>query len=180
MVIDTSALLAVFFNEPHGPWVVDQLTASKTDLRMSVVNYAGSLILIRDRQAKLFEQLRDRILSSSIRLAPVSAEQGEVAADARLRYPLNLGDCFAYALAKSMGLRSSRLTAIFGALILLSCCRNSDGGTNATCASEDSKYESIEVVLKCLGRRVWSGDNWGGATSQSSAIHARTRNGDPD
>ena len=37
---------------------------------------------------------------SSGRLVPPTAEQAETAALARPRYALNLGDCFAYALAK--------------------------------------------------------------------------------
>lgn len=36
----------------------------------------------------------------SIRLIPPTSVQAEMAAAARIRYPLNLGDCFAYALAK--------------------------------------------------------------------------------
>ncbi len=100
MVIDTSALLAVFFNEAYGPWVTDRLTESKTALRMSTVNYSEALILIQDRQPHLFEELRTRLLRSPIRMVPPSQGQAEIAAEARLRYPLNLGDCFAYALAK--------------------------------------------------------------------------------
>lgn len=99
MVIDTSALLAVFFNEEHGPWVADKLRES-AGLRMSVVNYAETLILIQDRQPHLFDELNQRILHSSIRLVAPTATQGAIAAAARMRFPLNLGDCFAYALAK--------------------------------------------------------------------------------
>lgn len=71
---------------------------------MSSVNYAETLILIKDRQPELFENLRERIVLSPIRIVPPSQEQAEIAADARLRYPLNLGDCFAYALAKEEGI----------------------------------------------------------------------------
>ena len=70
---------------------------------MSTVNYAETLILIHDRQPQLFRQIRDRIEESSIRLVPPTAEHAEIAALARLRYPLNLGDCFAYALARHEG-----------------------------------------------------------------------------
>ena len=100
MVVDTSVLLAVLFNERHGPWAVDRLQESALDLQMSTVNYAEVLILTQDRQPHLFPQIREQIESSSIRLVPPTANQAEIAAEARLRYPLNLGDCFAYALAK--------------------------------------------------------------------------------
>ena len=68
---------------------------------MSTVNYAEALILIEDRQPQLASEIRDAIALSSIRLIPPTVEHAETAAAARLRYPLNLGDCFAYALAKS-------------------------------------------------------------------------------
>lgn len=100
MVVDTSILLAVFFNEPLGPWALDRLQKHCSDLLMSTVNYAEALILIHDRQPRLFQEMRDRILESSIRLVAPTPEQAETAAVARSRYPLNLGDCFAYALAK--------------------------------------------------------------------------------
>ena len=100
MVIDTSALLAVFFNEKSGPWVLDHLQANSSDLAMSTVNYAEVLILVQDRQPEAYKEIRDAIEASSIRLIPPTERHAEIAADARLHYPLNLGDCFAYALAK--------------------------------------------------------------------------------
>jgi ribonuclease VapC len=100
LVVDTSILLAVFFNEEFAPWATDQLQQNRQRLRMSTVNYAEALILIQDRQPQLFDEIRAAIESSSIRLVPPTKEHAEIAAAARLRYPLNLGDCFAYALAK--------------------------------------------------------------------------------
>ena len=103
MVVDTSALLAVFFNEKAGPWVLDQLQANSNDLVMSTVNYAESLILVQDRQPHMYREIREAVEDSSIRLIPPTARHAEMAASARLRFPLNLGDCFAYALAKDEG-----------------------------------------------------------------------------
>jgi ribonuclease VapC len=100
VVVDTSALLAIFFNETFGPWAIDQLQVSPGQLLMSVVNYAELLILVADRQPKRSGEIREAIDSSSIRLIPPTPRHAEIAAEARLRYPLNLGDCFAYALAK--------------------------------------------------------------------------------
>lgn len=100
MVVDTSVLLAVFFNEKHGPWAADQLHENRHRLRMSTVNYAEVLILVKDRQPQLYNEIREAILEAGIRLVPPTATQAEAAAEARLRFPLNLGDCFAYALAK--------------------------------------------------------------------------------
>jgi ribonuclease VapC len=100
VVIDTSILLAIFFNEDSAPWAVDQLQQNRDRLRMSTVNYAETLILLHDRQPQLFRDIRERIEESSIRLVAPTPEHAEIAAHARLRYPLNLGDCFAYALAR--------------------------------------------------------------------------------
>jgi ribonuclease VapC len=100
VVLDTSALLAVFFNEEHAPWVLDHLQAHAAGLQMSTVNYAELLILVEDRQPKLSTSIREAIDSSSIQLVAPGARHAEIAAAARLRYPFNLGDCFAYALAK--------------------------------------------------------------------------------
>ena len=102
MVIDTSALLAIFFNETFGPWALDQPQVHADGLMMSTVNYTEVLILAQDRQAKAITEIRESMESSSIRLVGPTPRHAELAALARLRlrYPLNLGDCFAYALAK--------------------------------------------------------------------------------
>ena len=100
MVVDTSILLAIFFNEKAGPWAADQLQQNRRDLQMSTVNYAEVLILVHDRQPNAYKEIREAIETSSIRLVPPTERHAEVAAVARVRYPLNLGDCFAYALAK--------------------------------------------------------------------------------
>jgi len=66
---------------------------------MSTVNLAEALILIRDRQPAMADELQDRLLASGICFVPPDVRQARIAAEARIRFPLNLGDCFAYALA---------------------------------------------------------------------------------
>ena len=99
MVVDTSVILAVFFDEPHAAWSARKLNEYAAWLRMSTVNLAETLIRIRDRQPSLAEDLESRLLTSGIRFVPPDAAQAKTAARARLRFPLNLGDCFCYALA---------------------------------------------------------------------------------
>jgi ribonuclease VapC len=70
---------------------------------MSTVNLAEVLILVEDRQPQIVSNIRAAIFGSSIRFVPPSTAHAEIAAKTRLRYPLNLGDCFAYALAKEEG-----------------------------------------------------------------------------
>lgn len=99
MVVDTSVVLAVFFDEAHAAWAARQMAEHAGALRMSTVNLAEALIRIRDRQPAEADLLEDRLMTSGIRFVPPDAAQAKTAARARLAYPLNLGDCFAYALA---------------------------------------------------------------------------------
>jgi ribonuclease VapC len=103
MVVDTSVLLALAFAEPHAAWAAAQLDANAGDLCMSTVNLAEVLIHLRDRRPDAIAELEERVLTLGLRYVPPSVEQARVAAEARLRYPLNLGDCFAYALAVEQG-----------------------------------------------------------------------------
>jgi ribonuclease VapC len=113
MVVDTSVVLAVFFEEPHATWAVEELEARAGELRMSTVNLAECLIRIRDRQPQLADDLEEQLLTSGIRFVAPDIEQARLAADARLRSPLNLGDCFAYALARAEGCGILTLDADF-------------------------------------------------------------------
>ena len=99
MVVDSSVLLAILFAEPHAAWAASQLEAHASELRMSTVNLAEILIRVRDRQPQLFEELEAKVLASGIQFLAPDVRQAQIVAEARLRYPLNLGDCFAYALA---------------------------------------------------------------------------------
>lgn len=103
MVVDTSVILAVFFGEPHASWAAGMLSRYAPDLRMSMVNLTECLILMRDRQPQLYPQLEEELLGSGFRFVPPDVRQSQLAAEARLRFPLNLGDCFTYALAVSEG-----------------------------------------------------------------------------
>jgi ribonuclease VapC len=76
------------------------MQANRGELRMSTVNYAEAMILVEDRQPQRISEIREAVQTSLIRLVPPTRLHAETAAAARLRYPLNLGDCFAYALAK--------------------------------------------------------------------------------
>ncbi len=66
---------------------------------MSTVNLTEVLIRLRDRQPERAPELEERLLASGIRFLAPDVAQARIAAEARLLYPLNLGDCFAYALA---------------------------------------------------------------------------------
>jgi ribonuclease VapC len=100
LVVDTSALLAYVLSEPLEDWIYHQLSANLAHLHMSTVNYTEALICISDRYPAAKNVVADLVERSVVQLVPPTAYQAEIAARARFLYPLNLGDCFAYALAK--------------------------------------------------------------------------------
>jgi uncharacterized protein with PIN domain len=103
MVVDTSVILAIFFKEKYCDWAVEQMNIHVKELRMSTVNLTETLIRLQDRQPQLFQVLEEKIIYSGIRFVPPDIEQSQIAANARIKFPLNLGDCFVYALAIQEG-----------------------------------------------------------------------------
>ena len=99
MVVDTSVILAIFFKEHHSEWAVNQMNIHARELRMSTVNLTETLIRLQDKQPQLFQILEEELLYKGIRFVSPDVEQSRIATQARMRFPLNLGDCFAYALA---------------------------------------------------------------------------------
>jgi ribonuclease VapC len=107
MVIDTSALLAILFDEPERQSFNDKIAQDEVRL-MSAASYLESAIIVDYRLG--YEGARDLRLflaESAIELVPVSLEQADIAREAYRAYgrgnhpaKLNFGDCFAYALAK--------------------------------------------------------------------------------
>jgi ribonuclease VapC len=110
MVIDTSAILACMFDEPERVRFIAAIEAASTRL-MSVIGVveASFVILSRRGEAGLVD-LTTFIDRAAIERITVDPMQAEAAVDAfrrfgRGRHPagLNIGDCFAYALAKTTG-----------------------------------------------------------------------------
>ena len=103
MVVDTSVILAVFFKEKYSGWAVEQMNLHARELRMSTINLTETLIHLQDKQPQLFASLEEKLLYNGIRFVAPDVEQSRIAAAARIKFPLNLGDCFAYALAYQEG-----------------------------------------------------------------------------
>ena len=97
-MVDSSVILAIEFGEPTAPECAAALSRYD-DLVMSTVNLAEVLIRVGDRRPDAVTSLVARLDRSGIRFEAPDVATSRVAAEARLRYPLNLGDCFAYALA---------------------------------------------------------------------------------
>ncbi len=105
VVVDTSALMAILFGEEAGRHCIAVLAEARQVL-LSTATQAESLIVAarRGRRAEM-EKLIARLGADIVPLA-----DGAAVADAYDRWgkgvhpaALNVGDCFAYALAKSRG-----------------------------------------------------------------------------
>ena len=111
MIIDTSALIAILFNEVDADLYANALARSEHRL-MSAANYLESGIVVdRQRGAAAGRQLDSLILRAEVKVESVTKEQADIARQAYLDFGkgahpagLNFGDCFSYALAKSLGL----------------------------------------------------------------------------
>ncbi|MBV8780776.1 MAG: type II toxin-antitoxin system VapC family toxin [Phycisphaerae bacterium] len=99
IVIDASALLAVLFCEPSAKLVTREMNEHLGGLLMSTVNAAEVMMIIRSRRAGNVELLEQTLMASGIQFIPPTLDHARRAAEACDRFPLNLGDCFAYALS---------------------------------------------------------------------------------
>ena len=110
MVIDTSALAAIFFGEPEGAKFLDAIARADTKLiSAATVLEAGMVIEARYGQAAGSE-FDLFLVRGRLEVVPFDAEQAELARSAWRKYGkgrhsagLNFGDCFSYALAISTG-----------------------------------------------------------------------------
>ncbi len=112
MIVDSSAIIAILFEETEAP---DCMAALQTDTSrlISAVNYVetGTVMAGRIKDGDRHEAIADldAFLSDfQISIAPIDENLARAAMRARLDYGkgfgmrggLNFGDCFAYALAK--------------------------------------------------------------------------------
>ncbi len=110
MVIDTSAFLAIFLGEPERKQFMGEITQAKTR-RVSAASALEAGIVLEARRGEAAGREFDLFLRlAKVEVVSVDAEQIEIARTAwrkfgKGRHPaaLNFGDCFAYALAKTLG-----------------------------------------------------------------------------
>ena len=111
IVVDSSIIVAVVENEPDAAVWVDVLDRAPQAF-MSVVSYVETSMVIAGRRSDAGLGSVDATLKAlHVSVVPVTLDQGNVALRAFLRFGrgrhsagLNIGDCFAYALAKSRDL----------------------------------------------------------------------------
>jgi ribonuclease VapC len=115
MVIDASALVAILLGEPEAGRFLDVLDASAETLVISPVSVFETVAaIVRVTGCPVIEarvSVSATLKDYSITITEISIEAGEEAITAfdrfgKGRHPaqLNMGDCFSYALAKTMRL----------------------------------------------------------------------------
>ena len=113
IIIDSSALAAIFFGEPYALQLLERLlTEPVGERRMSTASYVelGSVMAGRrtDSRSVAITDLDARLTDFGITLEAVSEVQAKIALRARVEFGrgmghggvLNYGGCFSYALAK--------------------------------------------------------------------------------
>ncbi len=113
MILDSSSIVAILRAEPEAPdftKAIESAIESSAGCSVSAVSYVESAIVIDSgRDAIASRRFDDFFRASRITVAAVTPRQAEIARQAyrdfgkgRHKAGLNLGDCFAYALAKEM------------------------------------------------------------------------------
>ena len=110
MIIDSSVVVAILLRESEADSMADAI-ADAPICRISAVSYVESSVVIDSRRDPIFNRGLDELLRQTQTLIEaVTPKQAILAREAyrdfgkgRHKAGLNLGDCFAYALAKEKG-----------------------------------------------------------------------------
>ena len=111
MIVDTSAIIAVLREEPSAE-VYARLIATAPVARISAGTYVELGIVIDGTRNPVVSGTVDRFLEESrIVIEPLTASQARIARTAYQHFGkgsghqarLNMGDCYAYALARDLG-----------------------------------------------------------------------------
>lgn len=110
MVIDTSALVAIFLAEPERNLLLDLLLQAETRMISAATVLETGIVLEARRGESAGREFDLFLIRANLQIVPVDSEQTEIARSAWRKYgkgrhpaALNFGDCFAYALAKFAG-----------------------------------------------------------------------------
>ncbi|PVM94028.1 VapC toxin family PIN domain ribonuclease [Caulobacter endophyticus] len=110
MVVDASAIVAILLGEPEAVDFTARLRDEPGDRLMSSVNYWETLARAEVAKGEIGRLEAESLLKAlRIKIMPVDAADTRLAIDAFIRFGrrtpagLNLGDCFAYALAATHG-----------------------------------------------------------------------------
>lgn len=111
MIVDSSALLAILLREEDAPRYVEALLAGGAEAgppRIAAANWVEAAMVAEGRGGPRAGRALDALMAEAdVEVVPVTAETARLAREAwrvwgKGNHPakLNLGDCFAYALAQ--------------------------------------------------------------------------------
>jgi ribonuclease VapC len=109
VIVDSSTIIAILRDEPEAAAMAEALQEAPIR-RISAVTYVEAAVVAdNDRNPVLSRRFDGLVRDAQMLVEPVTARQAELARQAyrdfgkgRHKAGLNLGDCFAYALAKEM------------------------------------------------------------------------------
>ncbi len=112
MFVDASAIVAILTREPEADALADLLDAARSSISSPIALFEAALGICPKRRASIEEaeeDVREFLEVAGVELVRITAKQAETALSAFSRYgkgrghpaQLNLGDCFAYAMAKN-------------------------------------------------------------------------------
>jgi ribonuclease VapC len=110
VIVDSSAIIAILRNEPEAA-AMSEAIGRVGSCSTSAVNYVEAAIVVDSGRSFISSRRFDDFFrEADIAIESVTPEQARIAREAyrdfgkgRHRAGLNLGDCFAYALAKDKG-----------------------------------------------------------------------------
>jgi ribonuclease VapC len=110
VILDTSAIMAILKDEPEATCFGAALADAETVAVSAATLVEAGMVAEGRGGPSAGEQLDRLVLQLRAEIVPFTAAQAAIARDAWRRYgkgrhpaKLNLGDCFAYALAKARG-----------------------------------------------------------------------------
>ena len=112
MFVDVSAIVAILTREPEADALADVLESARSPITSPIATFEAVLGVCRKRHASVEEaeeDVREFLAVAGVRTVSVTERETETALAAFSRYgkgrghpaQLNLGDCFAYAVAKN-------------------------------------------------------------------------------
>jgi len=112
MFVDASAIVAILTREAEADALADVLESARSPITSPIAIFEAALGICRKRHASVEEaeeDVRQFLDMAGVRAVPITAREAETALAAFSRYgkgrghpaQLNLGDCFAYAVAKN-------------------------------------------------------------------------------
>jgi ribonuclease VapC len=112
MMVDASALVAIMRSEPEGPDLASRLAADDRPFTNAIALWEATRAIARGSARRLddsLEEVERYCAALGIGIAPITAADATQSVLAQQRYGkgtghparLNMGDCFAYACAKT-------------------------------------------------------------------------------